>query len=141
MRSWFGGNVRADVRVDRQANLNSPVAVSVVVVRDKDLLDRLIELPAAQYFEQREQLQRDFPKDLDEWSWEWVPGQVVAPLSLRFRAGAKGGLVFADYLTEGDHRARFDPYRPFRLVLGETELSLIFERKSRGPSTPLEVGS
>lgn len=138
-RSFFGGALRADVRVAPDANLDSPVAVSFVVVHDKKLLERLMELPARSWFEQREQLLRDFPRQLQAWTWEWIPDQQVPPLRKRFKAGARGGLVFADYLTEGDHRARFDPYRPFRLDLDRRSLEVTFKARDRGPATPLEI--
>jgi hypothetical protein len=48
----------------------------------------------------------------------------VPPLELAYGVGAKQVVLFADYLTPGDHRATRDPQRPFRLVLGQSEIKL-----------------
>lgn len=108
------------VAVDSQLNALSPVAVEVLVVYDKKLLATLQSMTAQSWFAQREQLlqqYRDVEHELDAWTWEWVPGQVVPEQVRRFKAGARGGLIFANYFSPGDHRASFDPFEPFLLNL------------------------
>lgn len=139
LRSFFGGRLRADVVIAPDANRDSAVAVEIVVVRDKDFLKRLMDLSARQWFEQRDQLRRDFPKAFQSWSFEWIPGQQVRPIRERFKAGARGGFVFADYWTEGPHRARFDPHRPFQVRLETTDLEVRTTPRRSGPPTILEV--
>ena len=46
---------------DADANLNSPVALDLVFVRDLATLDKLQALPAARWFATRADLQRSFP--------------------------------------------------------------------------------
>jgi type VI secretion system protein len=136
LRGFFGGAVRAQVVIAQGLNQDSPVAVELVVVRDGKLLERIAELTAAQWFEQREQLRRDFTRELDSWRYEWVPGQVVPRIRRKFRAGVRGGVVFADYAGPGAHRARFDPYRPFTLILDERDLAVLGGRRRLSPLPP-----
>src|SRR5437879_861051 len=68
-----------EVHVAPTANKNNPVAVDLVLVSDKKLLKELTKMSAKDWFEQRHQVQLDYPKetDLGAGSWEWVPGQAV----------------------------------------------------------------
>lgn len=116
-KSLFGGNFPIEVEVAADVNQDNPIAVDLLVVYKKKVLDELLELSAAEWFAAREQRARDYPKSFDVWSWEWVPGQRVPTLSLPFKLGAAGGLVFADYLAPGEHRVRIDPYEPIRIEL------------------------
>lgn len=124
VRSMFGGMLPMQVTVDPHANEDAPLAVDLVVVYDAKLADELLKLPAADWFAKKKQLLRDYPSALDARSWEWVPGQEVAPLSIDYHLGAKKVLLFADYGTEGEHRAAVDPQQAFRLYLGENDLAL-----------------
>lgn len=116
-RSLFGGKVPVAVTISPQMNQNSPVAVEFLVIYKKPLLEKLLEMPASQWFERREQLLRDYPDGLDAWSWEWIPGQEVGVIELDFRVGAKGGVIFADYFAPGNHRATFQPHKSIRVEL------------------------
>ncbi len=118
-RSLFGGDLRLQVSIAPAANHNSPIEVALLIVRDGELLDELLGLSAEAWFARRDQILRDHPKAVEWWSWEWVPGQEVPPQALSFGTGARAGLVFANYATKGDHRARFDPHGDLRLVLDE----------------------
>lgn len=72
-----------DVTVDVEplANNNTPLYVDFVAAGDEKMLERLKGTPASQWFEQRAQLQRDYPQGFSVWSLEVVPGQFV-----RFKA-------------------------------------------------------
>jgi type VI secretion system protein len=115
------------IQVAAQANLDTPIAVDAVLVRNPQLLETLLGLPSAKWFAQREQLRRDYPKDLSVISYELVPGQQISDSKFSFDGQrAAGVLVFADYQTTGAHRVRLDggPSKPL-LVLGDQDLQLV----------------
>lgn len=124
VRNAFGGQLPIEVTVAPHANEDTPVAVDLVVVYNSKLVDELLKLPAADWFARREQFLKDYPETLIVEKWEWVPGQQVEPISLAYRAGAKRVLLFADYVTDGEHRAAIDPQKPFRLVLGDRDFAV-----------------
>jgi|GEM_PF-1028502 len=121
-RSAFAGNLRVEVLVLPRINQNSPVAVELLMIRDRSLWERLRETSAAEWFEERESFARTFPDRYQSWRWEWIPGQEVPPQTLEVERGVRWGLVFAKYFGTGNHRVVIRPREPFRLVLEKTEL-------------------
>lgn len=119
-----GGVLRANLIVEAGANSNSPVMLSAVMVHSTKLLNKLQEMTAAQWFAKREQLLRDFPRDLEETYWELVPGQQLPPVDQPVRKGAVQGILFANYRTPGAHRYLFDPKRPQEWSCGLREIKL-----------------
>lgn len=124
VRSAFGGRLPMQVSIVSGANDDSPVAVDLVVVYDKKLMDDLLKMPAAQWFAKRQQFKADHDRQIDVSGWEWVPGQSVPPITIPYKAGAKNVVLFADYHSEGDHRAVVGPQEPFKLVLGERDFAV-----------------
>ena len=124
VRSMFGGQLPIEVTISPDANEDSALAVELIVAYDQKVVDELLKMPARKWFDGREQFLRDHPEKIDSWKWEWTPGQAVAPLELSYGIGAKQVVLYADYLTPGEHRAAIDPQKPFRLVLGQSELRL-----------------
>lgn len=116
----FGGSSKLDVLVSSRLNERAPVAVDLAVVYDKALEEELLGLQARDWFSQRGQMQKDFPKALVVKSWEWVPGQSVATQRFGYRAGAVSVIVFASYSAPGDHRQRVKPQKNLRLRLRES---------------------
>ena len=118
------------VNVSREANNNNPVALDLVLVKSKKLLKELMKIPASEWFEKRNQYRLDYPKEtgLNAGSWEWVPGQVVKLDPLSFKDKFAGGLVFANYLTPGAHRAVIDPSKPVEITLGAKEIVVTPEK-------------
>lgn len=90
------------------ANQNQPVAVDVLLVRDKELVKKLMTLTAADWFDKRAQFTRDYPnpKELIVYHREWVPGQVIPCSSIALSPMPRATILFANYFTKGDHRAR-----------------------------------
>ncbi|MGZ5440847.1 MAG: hypothetical protein ACXW31_10600 [Thermoanaerobaculia bacterium] len=123
-RSMFGGQLPFEVVIASDANEDSPVAVDLIFVYDKKLLDTLLKTPATEWFAKREQFIKDYGNALAVEQWEWVPGQQIERINVSYRPGARRVVLFADYLTEGDHRATADPQEPFRLVLGARDFSV-----------------
>lgn len=113
----FGGSLPVEITVAPDANLQSPIAVELVVVYQTPLVDELRKLSAREWFERADDLRRDYPKGFDSWGYEWVPSQCVALSALQYSVGAKAVVVFADYVTPGSHRAVLPAHQPFRLDL------------------------
>jgi type VI secretion system protein len=87
------------------ANANSALAVDVVLVKDKTLLEGLLAMPAARYFTAKAGLQRTFPEGLTVLSVEITPGQTIKIEPSRFKGEkAWAALAFANYATPGEHR-------------------------------------
>ncbi|MBI3328202.1 MAG: type VI secretion protein [Nitrospinae bacterium] len=125
-RALLGGKVDLKVYVADTANRNSPVAVDVLLVYDKDLLQSALKMSAREWFEKREQITRDYREGegLDVWRWEWVPGQSVPLQALPLKAKAKAIVIYANYASPGDHRARVDPHASVVLQLLEKDFSV-----------------
>lgn len=118
------------VDVSTQANNNNPVALDLVLVKDKKLFKELMKISASEWFEKRNQYRLDYPKELglNAGSWEWVPGQVVTIEPIPFKFKAAGGLVFANYFTPGAHRAVINPGKPIKITLGTEDISVASEK-------------
>lgn len=116
--------IEVQVYVAPNANRGRPVALDLVLVRDKELLKKLKEMSAAEWFEQREQIMLDTPKEgaLVVGQWEWVPGQVIKAHVERVEPEVRAAVVFANYSNPGEHRAVLDPRRNIQLRLGESKL-------------------
>jgi type VI secretion system protein len=91
------------------ANLNTPVALDVVQVRDDATLAVISAMPASKWFASRADLAKAFPDGLSIQSLEVPPGMTVKLAASAFAPVRQIGVyVFADYLTPGEHRAKVD---------------------------------
>ncbi|MFM9436151.1 type VI secretion system protein [Janthinobacterium sp. CG_23.3] len=89
------------------ANADSALAVDIVLVKDKAMLESLSAMSAAKYFGARENLQRTFPEALTVLAVEITPGQQIRLDAKRFaKERAWAALVFANYAAPGEHRLR-----------------------------------
>ncbi len=116
-QSLFGGVFPVEAEISPEVNQDSALAVDIVVVYNKKILDKLREMPARDWFETRDQLVRDHAKEIEPWSFEWVPGQQIEPLEISYRTGADTAVIFADYFAPGEHRLVVEIRKPVRLVL------------------------
>jgi len=120
------------------ANQNSAIAVDVVLVYDNELLGSISKMPASSYFTASNQLRLDNPSLLDVWRWELVPGQVVSNFPISSDKGsAYGGIVFANYLTPGDHRIKISPSGEVKVLLQKNDLMSVADGSFDG----LNVGT
>jgi type VI secretion system protein len=108
------------------ANLNTPVALDIVQVRDEATLALVSGLPAAKWFTSRADLIKTFPEGLSIKSLEVTPGMTVKLTAGDLPPSRQIGVfVFADYLTAGEHRARADQLKGDILVrLGSRSFSV-----------------
>jgi type VI secretion system protein len=112
--------------VSRRANLNSPVPLAVVAASDHKLFEKILAMNAKQWFDQRDQLRRDYPGGdaFTEWEWEFVPGQAPPLTVIEVDGRSAGAVIFANYRTPGDHRLRIGPQRKLRIELGDDDFSV-----------------
>lgn len=123
----FGGDLHMAVTVHPKLNLDSPVAVELVLFKDKKLLPEVEDLDAQDWFRFREQFFRDHKKGVYQQLWEWVPGQQVEPIVIKIQSGTKVGFIFANYISPGSHREQIDPREHFTLRLGERKFEVVLE--------------
>ncbi len=97
--------VNLNVGIDANANKNSPVALDVVLIKDKNFWKTAPAMTAKDWFAQRSDLQRRYGKKLQVTSWEWVPGQPIAPITVKIPRRLSGAMVFANYSSPGTHSA------------------------------------
>ena len=134
------GESKLDVKVhvSPQANNNNPVAVDLVLVSYKKLLQELMKMSASEWFEKRHQVALDYPKEtgLSAGRWEWVPGQQVKVDRLTVKFEVVGGVIFANYFNAGAHRAPIDPRKGILVTLGEDSLCVQSFKEVAKPCAP-----
>jgi len=119
------GEINLYVTVDPALNNNSPVAVDVVVVNNKGILKELSSFTAQAWFEKRKTLLRMHPSEIQVSSWEWVPGQEVAPLKVPRTGIADGVLLFANYTSAGDHSSVLPRNGTINIALGAKDFKIL----------------
>ena len=114
------------VNVSSEVNTNSPIAFDLVAANDKDLVKELAKMTAADWFQKRDQINRDFPNRhaLLVREWEWVPGQVVPDIKFSMNPAPRLLIAFANYNTPGPHRAKIDPKSPVLVQLNREDFQL-----------------
>jgi len=91
------------------ANLNTALAVDVVLALDESALAAVTAIPATRWFATRADLAKTYPQTLRYVSVEIAPGQTLKlPAEKLGNDRVLGAVVFADYLTSGEHRVRAD---------------------------------
>jgi type VI secretion system protein len=111
------------IYADPDANQNSAIAVDLVLVYDLELVNTLAKLSASKYFSMSKQLLLDNPTMLDIWHWELVPGQIVDNFTPDQEDGdAFAAFVFANYITDGDHRVKVAPDGVIKIILMKDDL-------------------
>lgn len=94
-----------NVGIDSAANGNSPVALDVVLIKDKNFWKAAPAMTAKDWFAQRDDLERRYRSKMQVHSWEWVPGQPISPINFKVPRRFSGAMVFANYPTPGTHSA------------------------------------
>lgn len=114
-------------QISPAANQNHPVAVDILLVRNKDLIKKLLATPASDWFENRAQFGRDYPdaKDLIVIHREWVPGQVVPCSTIPLSPMPRATIVFANYFSKGDHRAHLKNGQSAAIHLTDEDLEIV----------------
>jgi len=113
-----------DVGIDSEANKNSPVAMDVVLIKDKNFWKTAPDMSAKDWFARKDDLQRRYGKKLQVSSWEWVPGQPIAPITVKVPRWLYGAMVFANYPSPGSHSAPLPAGGKVSISLGEEDFSM-----------------
>lgn len=117
------------INVEPGANDNAPIAIDMVAAADDVTLAMLQGMSASQWFNAKQQLQRDYPETIQVWSLELVPGSRFQTEHIPLRgAPAEGVLLFAHYQSEGEHRLRLDNPDTLNLLLMADDLTLTGEQ-------------
>lgn len=113
-----------NITIDPVANENSPVALDLVLIKDKNFWKTAPAMTAKDWFAQRSDLQRRYRKKLEVHSWEWVPGQAIAPIIIKVPRRFSGAMVFANYPSLGTHSAPVPLGGNVIIALRENDFSL-----------------
>lgn len=112
-------------KVDQDVNGNSPLAVHLLIIYDKEVLEQISKLTAERYFETETQIRSDNPEKIQFITWEIVPGQSVDEQDIILKkAMGEGALIFARYHSIGDHRAALADDREIIINLHNVEFDV-----------------
>jgi type VI secretion system protein len=116
---------KISLSADKLLNNGAPVAVDLVLVFDKKPLAVLGALRASEWFNNRQDLLRQYPSHLKVTSWEIVPGQMIQPTNVSEDQGKLVAvLIFANYLGERSFRADASSMQNIRVRLSKDDFSI-----------------
>lgn len=119
------GVVNVHLQTTQNANNNSPIAVSLVLVYDKKLFSTVKALSAKKWYASYRQLLYDNPRGLIIKNWELMPGQLIHySFNPERRKQIVGILVFANYTDKGQYRQGVFGFSTLNVFLKEKTFSL-----------------
>jgi type VI secretion system protein len=126
IRSLGGRQVRVSVVNTERANLNHPVAMDFVLVFSEKMETEVLKLTARQWFEKKAQFRRDYIENEHYllFQYEFVPGETEPVIEVPYTVSGRSLVLFADYLTPGEHRVRVDPHKDLTITLLERNFSV-----------------
>ena len=133
------GDVRLVAAPD--ANRNSPVVMTVVIVADATLEQRLMN-PDQKWFNGTADLAATYPQALQAWYCEFTPGQELRlPSALFDGRRAHAVFVFAN-LSGGERRARIEHWREGGVISFTRDNWIVAADAKAGaaPARPREIG-
>ncbi len=138
--------------IQSNANNNSAVALDLVILYDKTLINKFLGMSASSYFGKKKQLTLDYPVQMQVKNWEIVPGQKVTPYKVTFEYPLpQAAFFYAKLSSSGEHRQRVGDQKGLQIVLGKsnmslrqlssTELSTLLASASSSTTKPLPLAS
>ena len=119
------GTLSLQIDISPTANQNSPVAVDVVLIRDKNFLKTVQGMSANDWFTKKMQLQRQNPKAIAEVkSWEWIPDQFIGPINFVVPVDVQAAMMFANYASGGPHSAPLPTSGKVAISLGDEDFTV-----------------
>jgi type VI secretion system protein len=117
-----------DVGIDPDANSNSPVALDVVLIKDKNFWKAAPAMSAKDWFAQKDELTRRYGAKLQVSSWEWVPDQHIGPIQVKVPRRLSGAMVFANYPSPGTHSAPLPLGKKISIALQKDDFTMKAEK-------------
>jgi type VI secretion system protein len=115
-----------NILLDADANENSATAVDLLMIYDKGLLKSIMSMNSRKYYNNLNQIKRDYPELVDIFHWELTPGQFIYNYPVTMRDDTPyGAVVFADYYTPGDHRIRVGTEENIHIQLKRLDFCII----------------
>lgn len=111
-------------QVAPRANNDTPIASDLVLILNKARESQILSLTAAQWFARRDQMLRDYPKDLAVMHFELVPGQTLPARPIVPSGGVVAAVLFSDYQAQGDHRVALANQENAQVILGATDADI-----------------
>jgi type VI secretion system protein len=119
------GKLTLNVKISDSLNQNSPVAVDVLLIRDKNFLKAVQGMSASDWFAKKAQLLRQNPKAMEPVkSWEWVPGQNLGPIDFVVPVDVQAAMIFVNYATGGPHSAPLPTSGKVTIVLDDEDFTV-----------------
>ena len=120
---WFPGGVKTiTVVTGPDTNGDQAIAVDLVFVTQDLPAKEIGKLNARDYFARRTQLLMDFPEAVQVRSWELAPGQLVEMADANPPCNLVQTYLFADFVSQGDHRATLINASAVQVTLGVDDL-------------------
>ena len=121
-----------EFEVAQGANQDSPIAVDIVYVYDPQLVAQLTQMTAHDWFQKKGEVRQAFPTGFDVTSLEVVPGQKGPVEAVSAKASkAIAAFVFANYASQGTHRARVDRLERFFIALGDKDFTILTPKEAK----------
>jgi type VI secretion system protein len=114
-------------KVEAGANDDIPIAIDIAYLSaDPILVDEVAKMTAAQWFDKKDQLRRDFPNAVDAVSWELVPGSVLPRTRVPEPKVDHAAFLFARYREPQPFRFKLtEDDEDIRVVLGLHDVTLV----------------
>lgn len=119
-----GPTLRMNIVIESGANDNSPILMSVVAAYSLRTAGTLFLLSTKQWFARRESLLREYPDDLEEIYFEFVPGQPAGSLVKSLRRRPLRCVLFTNYQSAGQKRQELEINKSLQLTLGLRDVTV-----------------
>lgn len=110
------------IKTSDTMNCGISTFVDLVMIYDKDLLDKLSDMPCEEYFHNVETIYADWYKKIHIYRWEPCPGQTQRSFHLVKKRKPLGVLVFVRYSHDPPHNV--SNYTNFVLLLNNSKSSI-----------------
>jgi type VI secretion system protein len=115
-----------EFEVAQGANQDSPIALDIVYVHDEQMVPLLLQMTAHDWFQKRGQMTQAFPTGFELASYEVVPGQKGPTAAVTGKTkDAIAAFLFANYASDGTHRARLDALEHPVIELGAKDFTVL----------------